>query len=228
METITLVSSGLPILLPQVDRTLGVVHVSSTIRDMCLRLGTLYQDEQSDTSIDQTLMRLGSTFEWALIQRYQLEYPNRYIVPPERSLDGIYGHPDLLDNKNELVKEIKFTYRSSGKVPCGIGEHPIPDHPILSPKFYKDRLQLKSYCRMEELTRGELEICHLKGDYLKDDNGNYQFKVVHNIWGFEFTKQGLIEHWDRIRRHAEEYACGVCNRFEFEGHEGWCIYRKVI
>lgn len=222
-ETITLVSTGLPVLLPQTDRSPGV-HISSILYDACLRLG--YYNERADTSIDQTLMQLGSTFEWALIHRYQQDDPGRYIVPPEIEVDGIKGHPDLQDTHEELVKEIKFTYRSSGKVLCGVGERPVPDHPILGPKFWKDRSQLKSYCRMLQWKRGQLEICHLKGDYHKDEDGNYQFKVIHNVWEFEYSKSGLIRHWDWLRQHVDDYACSVCERFDFEGHEEWCVYYK--
>lgn len=217
---ITLISSGLPILLPQTDRTEGVVHVSSTITDMCYRLG--YYDESQDRTIDQTLMQLGSTFEWALIQRYQREEPDRYSIPPEISLDGIYGHPDLRDLSRKVIKEIKFTYRSSGKEQCSLGFSPSPTHPILSSKFWRDRTQLKTYCRMEECLRGELEICHIKGDYLKDEEGRSQFRVIHNIWGFEWTEEALLDHWEGFKRHIEEYSCPICNRFEYEGHERWC------
>ncbi len=220
---ITLVSSGLPILLPQTDRTEGVVHVSSTITDMCYRLG--YYNESQDKTIDETLRQLGSTFEWALIQRYQREFPDQYEIPPEINLDGIYGHPDLRVKRkrsNRKIKEIKFTYRSSGKESCSIGSSPSPTHPILSPKFWRDRTQLKTYCRMEECLYGELEICHIKGDYQKDEEGNYRFRVIHNIWSFTWTEEALLDHWRGFLRHVEEYSCPICNRFQFEGHERWC------
>lgn len=215
----TLHSSGLPSLLPQTDRSPGL-HVSSIITDMCLRLG--YYDESRDKTIDHTLMELGATFEWSYIHRLMLEFPDRYLVLPEISLDGIHGHIDLLDLWEERVIEIKFTYRSSGKVSCKIGDTPTPDHPILGEKFWKDRTQLRAYCRMMNWPRGRLEICHIKGDYIKDAEGRSQFRVIHNGWNIDYEPRELIEGWDSLRRHAEVYSCGECQRFPYQGHEEWC------
>jgi len=218
-DVITRASSGLPRLLPQTDRSLGL-HVSSIITDLCLRLG--YYDERTDDTVDHTLMELGSTFEWAFIQRLLLEFPDRYFILPEISLDGIYGHIDLLDLREERVIEIKFTYRSTGKVICEVGQSPPPNHSILSTKFWKDRSQLKAYCRMMKWTRGRLEICHIKGDYQKDEEGRSKFRVIHNGWNFDYTIQSLTSHWDGLRRHADDYACRECLRFNYQGHEKWC------
>lgn len=223
-DLVTLSSSGLPHLLPQTDRSPGL-HVSSIVTDQCLRLG--YYDEKTDDTIDHTLMELGATFEWALIQRRMTEFPDRYIVLPEISLDGIYGHVDLLDLLEERVIEIKFTYRSTGKVACKVGQSPAPDHSILSTKFWKDRSQLKAYCRMMKWTKGRLEICHLKGDYQKGKDGKYQFRVIHNAWDFEYTIASLTSHWDGLRRHADDYACKECQRFNYQGHQEGCKRRAA-
>lgn len=219
-DLIFLHSSGLPSLLPQMDRSPGL-HVSPIITDQCLRLG--FYDEDRDNTIDHTLIELGATFEWALIQRRMLESPDRYMILPEICLDGIYGHIDLLDLWDEVVIEIKFTYRSSGKVICHVGDSPSRNHPIRGDKFWKDRSQLKAYCRMMKWTKGRLEICHIKGDYLKDDSGSYQFRVIHNAWDFVYTVKSLMDHWNGLRRHVDNHACKQCQMFPYQGHEEWCV-----
>lgn len=208
---VTLVSSGLPNLLPQTDRTEGY-HVSSIITDMCLRLG--YYSEQH--VIDWTLIELGKTFEWALIQRYLLDSPDDYMEIGEQCLDGVYGHPDLLINGRETVKEIKWTFRSSSPG-CEVGEMPSIEHPIRaeSSKFWKDRVQLMAYCRMIGWFNGELEIGYHRG--------NYRDKLLdHAVWGFKFTKRQLIDNWDMLLRQRDDHACKKCERFKHEGHSEKC------
>lgn len=208
---VTLLSSGLPNLLPQLDRTPGW-HVTSIITDMCLRLG--YYDETH--AIDWTLIEIGKTFEWALIQRYLLDSPNDYTEIGEVCLDGVYMHPDILMTKLEKVKEIKWTFRSSHPV-CEVGSMPPDDHPIvMNPsKFWKDRVQLMAYCRYFGYLHGELEIGYHRGNY-RDK------QLDHNVWGFEFTKQQLINNWDVLLRHRDDYGCKRCERFKDEKHMDKC------
>lgn len=208
---VTLLSSGLPNLLPQVDRTEGC-HVSSIITDMCLRLG--YYDESR--AIDWTLVEMGKTFEWALIQRYLLDSPNEYMEIGELQLDNVYGHPDLLINHRETVKEIKWTFRSSHPE-CEVGMPPPADHPIVfnPSKFWKDRVQLMAYCRMMGWLNGELEIGYHRGNY-RDK------QLDHKVWGFKFTKRKLVDNWNMLLSHRDDYACKKCERFKHELHSEWC------
>lgn len=214
---VTLLSSGLPNLLPQTDRTEGC-HVSSIITDMCLRLG-YYSEEHS---IDWTLVEMGKTFEWALIQRYLLDSPDDYMEIGEISLDGVYGHPDLPMPRKECVKEIKWTFRSSSPG-CEVGCKPDPlTHPIAQDpsKFWKDRIQLMAYCRMIGWLNGELEIGYHRG--------NYRDKMLdHARWGFKFTKRQLIDNWDMLLRHRDGFACKRCERFKHEEHNRSCPYWTV-
>lgn len=208
---VTLISSGLPNLLPQTDRSEGT-HASSIITDMCLRLG--YYSEEHE--IDCTLVELGKTFEWALIQRYLLDSPDQYMEIGEQQLDDVYMHPDLLMPKAECVKEIKWTFRSSHPG-CEVGQSPPIDHPILTTpsKFWKDRTQLMAYCRLLEWLNGELEIGYHRG--------NYRDKLLdHAVWRFKFTKQQLIDNWDKLLRHRDTYCCHHCRQFKCDEHTKWC------
>lgn len=208
---VTLLSSGLPNLLPQTGRTEGW-HVSSIITDMCLRLG--YYDESHE--IDWTLVEMGKTFEWALIQRYLLDSPDDYMEIGEVELDNVYMHPDLLMPRKEKVKEIKWTQRSSHPG-CEVGEKPPSNHPIvLNPsKFWKDRVQLMAYCRYFGYLHGELEIGYHRGNY-RDK------QLDHAVWEFEFTKRQLIDNWDMLLRHRDDYGCKKCERFKHEKHRDDC------
>lgn len=207
----TLIASGLPNLLPQQDRSEGT-HVSGIITDMCIKLG-YYSEEQE---INRNLVELGKIFEWAIIQRYLLDSPDDYMEIGEQELDGVYGHPDLLLNREERIKEIKWTFRSSNPV-CEVGK-PVPlDHPIATTpsKFWKDRVQLMAYCRMIGYLEGELEIGYHRG--------NYRDRMIdHAIWLFKFTKQQLIDNWDKLLRHRDEFSCKYCGRFKHEGHGQKC------
>lgn len=209
---VTLLSSGLPNLLPQTDRTEGC-HVSSIITDMCLRLG-YYSEEHA---IDWTLVEAGNMFEWAAIKRRLLDSPDDYLEVGELSLDNVYGHPDLLKVIDEKVVEFKWTFRSSFPG-CEVGQAPAIDHPIraVSSKFWKDRIQLMSYCRMIGWLDGELEIGYHRGNY-RDK------QLDHAVWGFKFTKRQLIDNWDMLLRHRDSFACKECERFKHEKHNQKCL-----
>lgn len=209
---VVLLSSGLPVLLPQTDRTEGC-HVSSIITDMCLRLG--YYNESR--AIDWTLVETGNMFEWAAIQR-RLLHSDEYCEIGEISLDNIYGHPDLLKTSTETVVEFKWTLRSSYPS-IEVGAIPPDDHPIVAnpSKFWKDRIQLMSYCRMMGWLNGELEIGYHRG--------NYRNKLIdHAVWGFAFTKRQLIDNWDILLRHRDAFACKHCERFKHEKHNEKCPF----
>jgi hypothetical protein len=126
--------------------------------------------------------------EWSIIQRYERHFPGRYIIPPEISLDGIYGHPDLMDLIDEAIEEIKYTDRSSYGPEVKIGDYAPLDHPIYGEKFWKDWLQIQCYCKMTGWNIGRLNITHPRGDYR-------EFKVVNNVWERVFTKDELDETW---------------------------------
>lgn len=224
MSDIILASTGLPELFVPQQRTAGI-HLSEIINDICHRLGYFVE---SESGMDWSLIRLGSTFEWALIQRYYRQFPGEYLIPGECEHDGTLGHPDLLRviKSNRCVKEIKFTWRSSGPE-CGINSTPPADHPIRGRKFWKDWTQLKGYCHMmsesvhSDYRTGELEICHPKGDYK-------EFKTVHSVWRQEFTEYELRDNWEMLQRHADDHACRGCYRFESnrDGHAEWCTVNE--
>lgn len=199
MSNIRLLSADLPDLLPQLHRSAGW-HVSDVIRDLCIRLG--HYDEHS--TLSHTRMQLGRVVEWALISMYQLEFPGRYEVLGELSLDDLYGTPDLYDCELQRPHEFKFTFRSSNDYghTCEVGHTAPDDHPIHGEKFWRDRVQLKAYMEMlramDMLPRcdGVLELLHVRGDYKG-------IEVDHNVWEVGCSERELANNWDRLLQHRE-------------------------
>lgn len=197
MPDIRLLSTDLPDLLPMTGRTLGVWHVSDIIRDLCIRLG--HYDEHS--TISHTRMRLGRVVEWALIQMYQLQFPDRFVVLGELSQDGLYGTPDLYDCELERPHEFKFTFRSSAGE-CEVGQLASDDHPIHGDKFWRDRVQLQAYMYMlrdmDMLPRcdGVLEFLHVRGDYTG-------IEVDHHVWEMVCSERELDTRWNNLLQHRD-------------------------
>jgi hypothetical protein len=201
MPDITLLSDSLPDLLPMKNRSPGL-HISDIIRYICIERG--YFDESQ--TLDMTRCQLGSSLEWAIIQRYRLHYGgDSIVIPGELTLDGIPGTPDMLWMLEiNAVHEIKYTDRSSkSDSHCLVGGSPTLSHAIFSDKFWKDRAQLCCYCKMMwsltgdiSWSRGRLEICHAKGDYSIG-------KVIHNTWEMVFSQKEMNEMWLMVRSYKK-------------------------
>jgi hypothetical protein len=177
--TYRLVSEGMPDLLPMTGRSPGI-HVSDVIHDLCVSLGH-YEPGDFDGPA-MTRMQLGCALEHAIVHRFALDSPDRYVQPGELELDGLYGTPDLLDLEDGADTEIKLTWMSSRHDPD-------------SEKLWRYWVQIKAYCRMLELTLGRLHVCHVMGDYKGSG-------PVYRVWEREFTHQELLENWAMLRSRA--------------------------
>jgi len=187
MADITLISSTMPDLLPMTTRSSGP-HVSTIITDLCISLN-LYPNNRLDEDPNMSWMQLGSALEHAIIQRYSLHYPDRYIQPGELTLDGIHGTPDLFDlqppppiGDTFTVEEIKLAWMSS-------------NHPPDSDKFWRYWVQIAAYCQMARTLTCHLHVCHVNGDYK-------QSGPVYNVWRRTFTRTELAENWAMLKSRS--------------------------
>jgi hypothetical protein len=176
-----LIYEGMPDLLPMEGRSPGV-HVSDIIHDLCVKLGH-YEDRDNNGEVN-AFMGLGSALEHAVVHRFALDEPDRYLQVGELEMDGIFGTPDLLDTKDWALTEIKLTWMSSRHEPD-------------SEKFWRYWVQIKAYCAMMVTTVGRLHVCHVMGDY-KGSGPTYR------IWECRFSDQELAENWAMLRTHGEK------------------------
>lgn len=175
---ITLVSSGIPDLLPMQDRSSGLHH-SEVLSDYCIRQGHY---EKSDMEMNR--VQLGCALEDTIAARYAQQYPNRYIQPGELWLGGdLPITPDLYDTLTGEPEEIKLSWISSR-------------HPPDSQKFDRFWWQVMSQCCALGVTSGKLNITHIRGDYKG-------FEIHHNVWRREFDKTELNQHERTILRHRD-------------------------
>lgn len=179
MGQITLVTDVMPNLLPMEGRSSGM-HVSTIIKDLCIRLGH-FKDDGSD--LDSSYLQLGKAFEYALILMLEEDNPGKYVQPGEQEKDGIYGTPDILDVEEWVIDEVKVAWMSSRHEPD-------------SDKFWRYWTQIKAYCYMVGTTVGRLRICHVVGDW-KGSGAKYR------EWRHEFSEQELMENWIMLRSHGE-------------------------
>lgn len=184
MAEIVLLSEGIPDLMPMQNRSPGM-HISEIIGDLCVQLR--YHDPRpaGEDFPDHVKLRmaLGNALEHAIIHRYELDDPGRYVQPGEMSLDGLFGTPDLLDTETFTVHEIKCTWLSA-------------NHDIDSKKLWKYWVQVKAYCRMMETLRGDLQIAYVNGDYS-------DMSPMFRQWGATFTKRELEDNWNMLVSHGK-------------------------
>lgn len=148
-----------------------VIHVSDIIRDLCINLGQFDPDRE----MNMAQMQLGCALEHAIISRFALHDPDRYMQPGEIMVDGLPGTPDLFDVVDYLPHEIKCTWMSTKRSP---GDE----------KFWKYEVQLKAYAYMLGATKGRLHVCYVNGDYKGTG-------PVYRIWEYTWTASELAENW---------------------------------
>lgn len=179
-KIVLLDETTIPDLAPMTGRSEGL-HVSHIINDLCVQMGMHSEREDNMPNHVKLRMALGNALEHSIIQRYEAQYPDRFVQPGEVCHDGIFGTPDLLDLETFTIHEIKLTWMTAR-------------HAIDSNKLWKYWVQLKAYCRMMETCYGQLEITYVVGDYT-DMSPKYR------KWGAEFTKRELQDNWDMLKRH---------------------------
>lgn len=184
MAEIRLVGEGMPDLLPMQGRSEGV-HVSHIIHDLCLRLGHYKATDDEEKGPDRyTRMGLGSAWEWALIERYTRTFVGRYSVIGELECDGFYLTPDMIDETDLAVHEMKCTWASSR-------------HAADSEKFWRYWVQLKAYCKALGTTKGVLHVVFVNGDYR--DNRS----PVYRVWECEWTQEEIDANWHMLVEHEK-------------------------
>ena len=147
------------------------MHISTVIHDLCKRLGYF----EGDLPPNQMWFELGNALEHAICERLHEQYPNRYLIPGELELDGLFGTPDLIDIEDWADEEIKLAWMSSGHEPD-------------SEKMWRYWTQVKAYCKMMGTNIGRLRVCFINGDY-KGVGPSYRF------WECEFSDEELDENW---------------------------------
>lgn len=202
---VSLLSSGIPNLLPSRDRSPGIHH-SDVLSDLLTREGYYApRDPWSVSGIPEhtlTIMQLGQAFEDILVDRYRRHYGPRYYQPGELEIDGLPITLDLADTLYHGPDEIKYTRLSSRHLPT-------------SDEFMRFQMQIKSQCIAMEpktlsLLTGRLHICHAMGSY------DYKNPAVHfNVWKCGFTRAELEIHRTRILRHRDRML-----------REGWTEERR--
>jgi hypothetical protein len=195
VEISLLSHAGLPELLPQVDRTPDVPHVSHLIKAHCLALGlynTLdihdaFTPEELSAMDEQrrTRMEMGAIFEHARASQYHHSNSERYSVPPEMEHEGIYGHMDMFDEWEGAVHEFKFTWKSSRQ-------------PITDDKFSPYLWQLLAYCHMVGADLGYLHILHVRGDYSSRGHDGME-KVEYRPYRVKMNLSDRLDNWQFLR-----------------------------
>lgn len=191
---VSLLSTGIPNLLPSQDRSPGIHH-SDVLSDLLTREGYYAPREPQDTGTGitpavMTRMQVGCAFEDILVDRYKRHYGPRYFAPGELEIDGLPITLDLGDTLFYGPDEIKWTWLSSR-------HHPLSD------EFIRFRMQILSQCiAMDPLSMsvdaGRLHIGHANGAY------NYDKPEVHfNVWKYVSTRQERDMHRTRILRHRD-------------------------
>ena len=169
------------------------MHVSTVIKDLCVRQGIFKRDKDAkpgvrgdaETILSSTWMQLGCALEWAIVQRYDAHHEDtgEYVVPRELHVDDLYGSPDLLHLPTMRVREIKLSWMSMNNLHTG-------------EKFWRYWVQLMAYCRMLETQLGELDVTFVNGDWKKVGPKRVLYKA-------RFTMQELKENWRMLTKHAD-------------------------
>lgn len=173
----------MPDLLPMLDRSPGI-HLSDIIGDISVKLG-----HYKPSPLNMAQLQLGSTFEWALIERWMRQYPKRYVRIGERECDGIYVTGDLFDKLLWRPAEMKFTFQSAVHTPRDFAN---------KVGFIKYRWQACAQAKVMRSDSAVIPILHPLGDYKENRHPLY------HEWEERYTKREIEENWDRLREHRDE------------------------
>lgn len=163
------------------------IHVSHVIHDLCIRLGH-YEDRGKDSGPDMSRMQLGCALEHAIVHRYALDSPGRYVQPGELELDNLFGTPDLYDTEDDAIHEIKLTWSSSR-------------NEVGSKKLWRYWRQLECYCKMIGTRVGRLHVGFVNGDYKFTGPEMY-------VWERRYEQEELDKNWEMITKHARRLRDG--------------------
>lgn len=195
--TITLVRAGLDDVLPMQGRSPGL-HVSDVIRDLMVSLGRWSPAERDLSPLTNpqafTRMQLGCALEDAWTTRLQRADPHRYLHVGELSLDGLSGHPDLVDGIDQCPEECKFTWASTER-----RDDSPPD--ITAEKFIHYWWQVRAYGQMLRLTNG-LDVRKVRLTVVFANGNNRGSGPLAFTWEAAVTHEGLDRNWKMLTDHA--------------------------
>lgn len=201
MGSIVLASTVMPTLLPM-KRTPGL-HVSQVIHYLASHVLGHYKSSNASPS-NTARLELGNAVERALITALDETFPDEYIRPGELYVDGIYLTPDLFHLPSWTVDEFKNSKITSRHDPTV--EH-CPACQGVAPtgctKMWKWWVQIASYCRAMNSTRGRLRVLFNRGDYT---DGQEQY----GEWIREFDREELSTNWSMVLSAAAEIRCPEC------------------
>jgi len=172
------------------ERSTGI-HVSDVIRDISNRLIHKGQRRPMDDMSSAEIRRMGSYvhggFAWeeiirtAIVSMYR-EDTERFVIPGEFELGGIYGTPDWFDTVDWVLEEFKCTWKSSYQgVDTG--------------RFWEWFCQIKAYSWMMGVTKARLRVYFVNGDYRESGPQVKTFLL-------EFTDAELKQNWQMLETHA--------------------------
>lgn len=186
MPTIELVRDTAPTLLPMMGRSKGD-HVSTLIFELCVELGYIKLDDEEE--VNQARFELGNAWEFAIINRFQLEHPNDYLQTEELQLGSIFGTPDLVNMPKRAVNEFKASWMSAKNGPG-------------SDKFWKFERQIMAYCHMLGWRLAYLHVAFVNGEYEFYRWGAPKWRT----WRYKFTTQELEMNWKMLMNQAKRGA----------------------
>lgn len=178
-----LLKRGMVELFPQARRSPGK-HVSTAIHKI---MKAIHPDRFGERPIDMTRANLGNAMERAIITGLTEKYPERYCRPGELELDDWYGTPDLWDLQLQATTEIKLTWASLRRA-----------EDIESEWFWRYWVQLKAYAHMAKMTKGQLYICFINGNYSRNDDDPDAGPTVLG-WEEDFDPEDLLENWNMLK-----------------------------
>ena len=138
--------------------------------------------------LNMAKVQLGSSIEWALIQRWKEEYPGEFYEIGEVECEGLFGTMDLLEvgrgGGEAAVHEMKLTWLSAA-------------HDVWSDKLMKFWWQIKAYLHMTGLRVGVLHVWYVNGGgedkYMTGD-------TEYREWRVRFEEEELRANWEMLKR----------------------------
>lgn len=221
MGVITLVSTGIPDLLPMRHRTHDIPHLSEVIRYIAISNGHIkIQSPEiilSNKGIAElkslefspevmTRMQLGQALEFSLMQRYALHSPHRFVTTGEIRCDGLALTPDVLDILIPSIDDFKLTWMSASVDPTDL-------------KFWKWWTQVMCYAyavgqhfRMT-INTVKLHVCHVNGvgkgsaPVMNEWRMDCEREEIEGRWDLIYSTsktQAFLEYWHKNREQREQ------------------------
>jgi hypothetical protein len=164
------------------------VHLTDIIRDMAASIGKSKGD--GSTTEDDLEWYASGGWLWErvydLVHREAVQDGSVYC-PGEIELDGIIGTPDRIriepDGDRTLI-ELKSRWSSAYKFDS------------LEKNYFQELTQIQSYCHMEQITRAELCVFFVAGNWRPPVPCARAVRL-------EFTERELEENWEMVRGHAQ-------------------------